>query len=178
MTDAYCTIFRDGTIVDGTGAPACRGDVVVAEGRIAAVIPGDSRSASEAAAMGGEVVDCSGCVIAPGFIDAHSHSDLQILHNRTEKLLQGVTTEVVGNCGFSAYPAPADPQQLRDFANGILCGNNHWSWTSASDYLRSAAIPAWLPRCRWLVTGLCASRSPEIPLEPSPAQSSTACAAC
>ncbi len=138
MTDAYCTIFRDGTIVDGTGAPACRGDVVVAEGRIAAVIPGDSRSASEAAAMGGEVVDCSGCVIAPGFIDAHSHSDLQILHNRTEKLLQGVTTEVVGNCGFSAYPAPADPQQLRDFANGILCGNNHWSWTSASDYLRSA----------------------------------------
>src|SRR6202021_3243780 len=70
------------------------------------------------------VVDCSGCVLAPGFIDAHSHSDLQVLKNRTEKLLQGVTAEVVGNCGFSAYPMPRDARVLRDFANGILWGQN------------------------------------------------------
>jgi dihydroorotase/N-acyl-D-amino-acid deacylase len=84
------------------------------------------------------VIDCTGYVIAPGFIDAHSHSDLQILKNRTEKLLQGVTTEVVGNCGFSAYPVSENPQVLRDFANGILCGDDQWRWESASDYLRSA----------------------------------------
>ena len=139
MTAGASTILRGGMIVDGTGSPAYRGDVVLAEGRIAAVIPADHRSAPETAEMSGEVVDCAGCVVAPGFIDAHSHSDLQILHNRTEKLLQGVTAEVVGNCGFSAYPAPAEPQQLRDFANGIFCGDNSWSWASASNYLRSAS---------------------------------------
>jgi N-acyl-D-amino-acid deacylase len=53
--------------------------------------------------------------------------------------LQGVTTEVVGNCGFSAYPLPENPQVLRDFANGILCGDNSWGWSSASDYLTSAS---------------------------------------
>ncbi len=84
------------------------------------------------------VIDCTGCIIAPGFIDAHSHSDLQVLQNRTEKLLQGVTAEIVGNCGFSAYPSPEDPQVLRDFANGILCGDNNWRWNSAADYLASA----------------------------------------
>ena len=49
-------------------------------------------------------IDCAGLSVAPGFIDAHSHSDLQVLENRPEKALQGVTSEVVGNCGFSAYP--------------------------------------------------------------------------
>src|SRR5579875_357904 len=120
MTSGTPLILRGGTIVDGTGAPADQGDVVLAEGRIAAVLPTGAEGAPAGAE--GDVVDCTGCVVAPGFIDGHSHSDLQVLHNRTEKLLQGVTTEVVGNCGFSAYPAPDDPQQLRDFANAIFCG--------------------------------------------------------
>lgn len=138
MTAGGPTILRGGTIVDGSGAAGFKGDVVLAEGRIAAVMPARDRDTVVAPANG-EVVDCAGCVVAPGFIDAHSHSDLQLLHNRTEKLLQGVTAEVVGNCGFSAYPAPADPQPLRDFANGLFCGDNHWSWNSAADYLRSAS---------------------------------------
>ena len=50
-------------------------------------------------------MDCTGLSVSPGFIDAHSHSDLQVLEGRTEKLQQGVTAEVVGNCGFSPYPA-------------------------------------------------------------------------
>ena len=53
-------------------------------------------------------MNCKGSAIAPGFIDAHSHSDLQVLGDRPEKSLHGVTTEVVGNCGFSPYPAGAD----------------------------------------------------------------------
>ena len=99
-----------------------------------------TKGSSEAmrASTDGEVIDCSGRVIAPGFIDAHSHSDLQILQNRTEKLLQGVTSEVVGNCGFSPYPASKDPQVLRRFANGILCGGDEWEWASAADYLADA----------------------------------------
>jgi len=117
-----------GTIVDGTGGPAYRGDLLVREGRIEAITrfeePPDAR-----------IYDCSGLVVAPGFIDAHSHSDLQVLEPRMEKVQQGVTTELVGNCGFSPYPASDSPQQLRDFANGIFCGGESWGWPRATDYL-------------------------------------------
>ena len=138
MKQATTTILTGGVIVDGTGAPPISGDIVIQGDRIVSV--GRPRSASTYSKnVEFDLIDCTGCVIAPGFIDAHSHSDLQVLENRTEKLLQGVTTEVVGNCGFSAYPLPEDPQILRDFANGILYGNNSWGWNSASDYLASAS---------------------------------------
>lgn len=131
------TVFRDGLIIDGTGAPSFAGDVVVESGRIISVNSADSRRGTWSS-TDAEVVDCTGNVIAPGFIDAHSHSDLQVLQNRTEKVLQGVTAEVVGNCGFSPYPASADPEVLRSFANGILCGDDKWQWGTASDYLADA----------------------------------------
>src|ERR1700752_4718064 len=128
------TILKGGTILDGTGARPCSADVVIRNGRIVSV-GNQNRAKSEG---GAKVIDCEGSVISPGFIDIHSHSDLQLLENRTEKLIQGVTAEVVGNCGFSPYPLPDNPQVLRDFANGILCGKNEWGWKSASDYLASA----------------------------------------
>jgi N-acyl-D-amino-acid deacylase len=138
MTTARATILTCGNIVDGSGALPVYGDVVIQNGRIVCIEhPGAGLSAVERNAEYA-IVDCSGCIIAPGFIDAHSHSDIQVLNNRTEKLLQGVTAEVVGNCGFSAYPVPQDPQVLRDFANGIFCGDNGWGWSSAADYLASA----------------------------------------
>jgi dihydroorotase/N-acyl-D-amino-acid deacylase len=131
-------VLKNGIIVDGTGAAAFRGSVRLENGRILSVSHSQNGFSALDTGPEGEVIDCTGKVIAPGFIDAHSHSDLQILQNRTEKLLQGVTSEVVGNCGFSPYPASQDPQVLRDFANGILCGDDQWRWESASDYLRSA----------------------------------------
>jgi N-acyl-D-amino-acid deacylase len=138
MTEITDTILTGGTIIDGTGAAWFSGDVVIRGGRIASV--GNHHSSRPAAVHGSEcqVVDCTGCVVAPGFIDVHSHSDLQVLENRTEKMLQGVTAEVVGNCGFSPYPLPEDPQVLRQFANGILCGDDNWGWDSAFAYLESA----------------------------------------
>jgi N-acyl-D-amino-acid deacylase len=138
MTSPRPTVLTRGKIVDGSGAPPVTGDVVMQSGRIVSI---DSPSAAVSGATQHAectVVDCSGYVLAPGFIDAHSHSDLQVLNNRTEKLLQGVTAEVVGNCGFSAYPMPRDARVLRDFANGILCGDNTWGWSSAAEYLASA----------------------------------------
>jgi dihydroorotase/N-acyl-D-amino-acid deacylase len=139
MTQTTGAILTGGTIVDGTGTPSISGEVVIRNGWIASV--GNPQSSRSVVKGDPEfnVIDCGGCIIAPGFIDVHSHSDLQVLENRTEKLLQGVTTEVVGNCGFSAYPLPENPQVLRDFANGILCGDNRWGWNSASDYLSSAS---------------------------------------
>lgn len=82
-------------------------------------------------------------MVAPGFIDSHSHSDLQVLDNRTEKLAQGVTAEVVGNCGFSTFPKPADAALLYEFANGIFCGGEQWGWGSAREYLHDVG-----ERCR------------------------------
>lgn len=127
--------LKGGAVIDGTGSPAFVADVVIRDGRIASV--GEGR---ETPSAGGDskVIDCKGCVISPGFIDVHSHSDLMVLGNHTEKLMQGVTSEVVGNCGFSPYPMPDKPEVLREFANGILCGNETWGWNSAAEYLASA----------------------------------------
>ncbi len=134
-TDA---VLAGGTIVDGTGAAAYSADVVIRGGRIAEVVNRAAGMSTAAKNPGCEVINCTGLVVSPGFIDAHSHSDLQVLQNKTEKLLQGVTAEVVGNCGFSPYPLPDDPGVLRRFANGILCGDETWGWESAGDYLASA----------------------------------------
>ena len=122
------TWLRNATLIDGTGAPRTRGDLLILDHHIAET--GRFAAPGEA-----DVIDCTGLVVAPGFIDAHSHSDLQTLENRPEKARQGVTTEVVGNCGFSPYPMPEEPHRLREFANGIFCGDDRWGWHSARDYI-------------------------------------------
>lgn len=92
-------VIKDGRIVDGTGNPWFKGDVGIANGRTVKV---GNTGAEESE----RVIDAKGLVVAPGFIDMHSHSDLSPLINpRTEsKVRQGITTEVVGNCGISAAP--------------------------------------------------------------------------
>jgi dihydroorotase/N-acyl-D-amino-acid deacylase len=119
--------LKGGTVVDGTAAAPFSGNVFVSGGRIADI--GNLAPPERA-----EVIDCAGLIVAPGFIDGHSHSDLQVLDNRPEKVLQGVTTEVVGNCGFSPYPCNDRAADLREFANGIFCGNDSWSWPDAQSY--------------------------------------------
>ena len=96
----FDTLIVNGAVVDGTGAPRYKADVGITADRIAAV--GDL-SDSQA----GRVVDASRLVVAPGFIDMHSHSDVTMLDDpRGEsKAHQGVTTEVTGNCGASPFPA-------------------------------------------------------------------------
>jgi len=103
-------VIRGADVVDGTGTPARRVDVAVRDGRIAAIGPG-ARPARR-------VVDATGYVLAPGFIDIHTHSDFTLpLNPRAEgKIRQGVTTEVLGNCGYSAAPAlPGRAEELRDY---------------------------------------------------------------
>lgn len=94
-------LIRGGLVLDGTGAPARRADVAVRDGRIVVI--------GTAAGEARRLVDGSGCVLAPGFIDIHTHSDFTLpLNPRAEgKIRQGVTTEVLGNCGFSVAPALA-----------------------------------------------------------------------
>ena len=91
-------LLHNGIVVDGSGQPSQPGSVMIRDQTIESV--GDITPTPDV-----EVVDCSGWVIAPGFIDVHSHADLEVMEHRPEKVLQGVTTEVVGNCGFSLFPA-------------------------------------------------------------------------
>jgi N-acyl-D-amino-acid deacylase len=95
-------LIKDGLILDGSGCQGVRADVLVAGGRIAAVGQG-------LAAAGATVVDAGGLVVAPGFIDSHTHSDRTVFHAPLgqSKLMQGVTTEVIGNCGIGLFPAKA-----------------------------------------------------------------------
>jgi|BarGraNGADG00212_1021973.scaffolds.fasta_scaffold01267_6 N-acyl-D-amino-acid deacylase len=128
-------VLRGGTIVDGTGSPARRGDVVVRAGRVAALLPpGGSREET------GTVVDVSGLVVAPGFIDMHAHSDLAVLEDPVHeaKVLQGVTTEVLGQDGLSY--APATPQVLEELRVQLSGWNGEglsldMSWTTVAGYL-------------------------------------------
>ncbi len=98
------TVFAGATVIDGTGAPPALRDLYVAGERIEDVrAPADSHGSFD-------VVDAAGLAIAPGFIDVHSHADNAPLlrDDDTTKILQGVTTEVVGNCGFSLAPASSE----------------------------------------------------------------------
>jgi N-acyl-D-amino-acid deacylase len=93
-------LLRGGQLIDGTGAPPRDADVSVSGGRVVAIEPRSARPARR-------VIDARGQVVAPGFIDIHTHSDFTLpLNPRAEsKIRQGVTLEVVGNCGFSVAPA-------------------------------------------------------------------------
>lgn len=100
-TDAYDLLVRGALVFDGHDRPGCEADVGVREGRI--VLVGHAPATATAA----QTVDGHGLALAPGFIDVHTHDDLEVIRNPAmpAKLTQGVTTVVVGNCGISASPA-------------------------------------------------------------------------
>lgn len=100
---AFDTIIRGGTVIDGTGGRACVTDVGIVDGRVALLD-------DLAAAIAPEVVDARGKIVAPGFIDIHTHSDLaHLIDPRAEsQIRQGVTTEAIGQCGISLAPCTAE----------------------------------------------------------------------
>jgi N-acyl-D-amino-acid deacylase len=123
--------IEGGLIIDGTGAPARRADVGIVGDSISAI--GDlSREPA------GRTIPASGLTVTPGFIDMHSHSDWRLWGNRRaeSKIRQGVTTEVIGNCGFS--PAPVS-DEFRDDMKGFalyLQPGMDFSWRSMGEYLQ------------------------------------------
>ena len=103
-------VIRHSTVVDGTGAPGYPADVGIVGDRIVLV----RRLGADVPAA--EVIDGTGLVTSPGFVDIHTHSDINVIRyaDADSKVLQGVTTEVTGNCGFSPFPVAADPRVTAD----------------------------------------------------------------
>ena len=128
--------LRGGTVVDGTGAPARRADVAVTDGRIA-----------DAPADDATVVDLDGLVLAPGFIDPHTHYDAQVFWDPslTPSSFHGVTTVVAGNCGFSIAPTRPEHRDLiartlenvEDMDVAALAAGVPWDFASFPEYLAS-----------------------------------------
>ena len=127
-------LIRGGTVVDGTAAPRRTADVEVRDGRLTVRQPGT-------AAEGHDVIDATGLIVAPGFVDLHSHSGLVLLADgrHEPKIRQGVTTEVIGVDGLGYAPF-ADARDLQDLVemNAGLDGNPPGvahDWSSVADYL-------------------------------------------
>src|SRR5437867_10193374 len=126
----WSILVRNGSLIDGSGAPARAADVAIEGDRIVAIGPGLSGEAAR-------VIDAAGHAVAPGFIDMHSHSDLFYFAcpSAESKVRQGVTTEVVGMCSFSQAPLRADQLEImRGWAGGIGAGLDV-PWESFGQYL-------------------------------------------
>ncbi len=129
-------IIRNGSIVNGAGAPSFTADIAITDGVISLIVRGlDGAGRNE--------IDATGLVVAPGFIDIHSHSDLSLFFDsHTEsKIRQGVTTEVVGQCGVTSAPVRARHKAalLRQFETSnftiAAADKEAWNWPSQMAYL-------------------------------------------
>jgi N-acyl-D-aspartate/D-glutamate deacylase len=130
-------LIRGGTIVDGSGAARYRGDVGVKDGRIVEI--GRIRSTTE------RTIDADGLIVAPGFIDGHTHMDAQVAWDRMGSCScwHGVTTVIMGNCGFALAPcAPAEREwfarcltAVEDIPTEAMMTGIDWTWETFPEYL-------------------------------------------
>lgn len=129
-------VISHGTLIDGTGAPAFAANLGISEGRITEISTGPLQGTTQ--------LDATGLIVAPGFIDLHSHADYTIQANpeATTQLHQGVTTLVTGNCGWSPFPV-RDLDELKRWSE-FLGPDLTWTWSDMAGYAEAvnAAHPA------------------------------------
>jgi N-acyl-D-aspartate/D-glutamate deacylase len=134
---AFDLVIKNGVVIDGSGLPRYRADVGVRGGRIASI--GRIRESAR------QVVDAEGRVVAPGFIDGHTHMDAQIFWDPlgTCSCWHGITSVVMGNCGFTLAPCADKDKQLvmrnleraEDISADAMNVGIEWSWTTFREYL-------------------------------------------
>jgi N-acyl-D-amino-acid deacylase len=129
-------LIRGGSVIDGSGAPRFRAEIAISRGKIERLV--EPAQASQVSAA--RELDATGLIVAPGFIDPHSHSDwvlplaehLEILR---PFLLQGVTTFVGGNCGFSTAPIRRERHELLDGSGQMLSERTfEWQWEQVDEF--------------------------------------------
>ncbi|HEX3514890.1 MAG TPA: amidohydrolase family protein, partial [Trebonia sp.] len=137
-------VVRNGRIVDGSGAPGYRGDVAVKAGRIVAT--------GEVDGTGREEIDADGLVVAPGFVDGHTHMDAQVFWDQlgSSSCYQGVTTVVMGNCGYTIAPIRGADRELvtshieraEDIPAAAMEKGIPFGWSTFAEYLDAVdALP-------------------------------------
>ena len=138
----YDLLIRNGLVVDGTGAPGRRTDVGISAGKILSI---EDRISGQAA----RTIEASDLVVAPGFIDPHTHYDAQICWDGalTPSSWHGVTSVVMGNCGVGIAPCHPGAREIamRDLVNveaipfEVLAAGITWDWESFPQYMQAAA---------------------------------------
>ena len=134
---AYDLVIKGGTVVDGSGAPGFAADVGIRDGRIVAI--GDVRDKAR------QTLDAEGHVVAPGFVDGHTHMDAQVFWDPIGSCscYHGVTSVVMGNCGFTLAPCREDEADLvfrnleraEDIARDAMLAGIRWRWETYPEYL-------------------------------------------
>jgi len=136
---AFDLVVKNGTVIDGSGLPRFRADVGVRDGRIASI--GRIRERAR------EVIDADGHVVSPGFVDGHTHMDAQIFWDPygTCSCWHGITSVVMGNCGFTLAPCSSKDKHLvirnleraEDISAEAMDAGIEWSWTTYREFLET-----------------------------------------
>ncbi|HEX3864067.1 MAG TPA: amidohydrolase family protein [Stellaceae bacterium] len=137
---AYDLLIKNGTVIDGTGAPRRRADIAVANGRIAEI--------GKITDSATKTIDAADCVVSPGFIDPHTHYDAQICWDPaiSPSSWHGVTSVVMGNCGVGIAPCKPETREIamRDLVNvegipfDVLNAGITWDWQTFPEFLDAA----------------------------------------
>jgi N-acyl-D-aspartate/D-glutamate deacylase len=137
MTMGLDLVIRNGTIVDGSGAPRYQGDVGVRQGRIVEV--------GRVGSVADRVIDADGLIVAPGFVDGHTHMDAQVAWDPIGSCScwHGVTTVIMGNCGFALAPCRPEEREwfarcltaVEDIPTEAMLAGIDWTWETFPEYL-------------------------------------------